>query len=73
MKLQLNLTIQFLLKQGQVELESTEIPDYSDAILINKSIIEELNSAIMVIYVIQRKCKLYKQPLRALLFLQLDT
>ncbi|XP_064000506.1 cilia- and flagella-associated protein 43 [Pogoniulus pusillus] len=47
MKLQLNLTIQFLLKQGQVELEITEIPDYSDAILINKRVIEELNSAIM--------------------------
>ncbi|KFP98074.1 WD repeat-containing protein 96, partial [Haliaeetus albicilla] len=47
MKLQLNLTVQFLLKQGQVELESTEIPDYSDAILINKSVIEELNCSIM--------------------------
>ncbi|KFQ48001.1 WD repeat-containing protein 96, partial [Pelecanus crispus] len=46
MKLQLNLTVQFLLKQGQVELESTEIPDYTDAILINKSVIEELNSSI---------------------------
>ncbi|XP_050755078.1 cilia- and flagella-associated protein 43 [Gymnogyps californianus] len=47
MKFQLNLTVQFLLKQGQVELESTEIPDYSDAILINKSVIEELNCSIM--------------------------
>ncbi|XP_067995516.1 cilia- and flagella-associated protein 43 isoform X1 [Melanerpes formicivorus] len=47
MKLHLNLTIQFLLKQGQVEIESTEIPDYSDAVLINKSVIEELNCAIM--------------------------
>ncbi|XP_068253553.1 cilia- and flagella-associated protein 43 [Nyctibius grandis] len=47
MKLQLNLTIQFLLKQGQVELESAEIPDYTDAILINKSVIEELNRSIM--------------------------
>uniref|UniRef100_A0A8B9F345 CFA43 protein n=1 Tax=Amazona collaria TaxID=241587 RepID=A0A8B9F345_9PSIT len=47
MKLQLNLTIQFLLKQGQVELENTEIPEYSDAILINKSVIEELNRNIM--------------------------
>lgn len=59
MKLQLNLTVQFLLKQGQVELESTEIPDYSDAILINKSVIEELNCSIMVIYTIQRKFKLF--------------
>ncbi|KFO84226.1 WD repeat-containing protein 96, partial [Buceros rhinoceros silvestris] len=47
MKLQLNLTVQFLLKQGQVELESTEIPDYTDAILIYKSVIEELNCSIM--------------------------
>ncbi|XP_009572136.1 PREDICTED: WD repeat-containing protein 96, partial [Fulmarus glacialis] len=47
MKLQLNLTIQFLLKQGQVELESIEIPEYRDAILINKSVIEELNCSIM--------------------------
>ncbi|KAM9012129.1 cilia- and flagella-associated protein 43 isoform 1-T2 [Ara ararauna] len=47
MKLQLNLTIQFLLKQGQVELENTEIPEYSDAVLINKSVIEELNRNIM--------------------------
>uniref|UniRef100_A0A672TRY3 Uncharacterized protein n=1 Tax=Strigops habroptila TaxID=2489341 RepID=A0A672TRY3_STRHB len=61
MKLQLNLTIQFLLKQGQVELENTEIPEYSDAILINKSVIEELNRNIMVIYIIQRKFKLFKQ------------
>ncbi|XP_063194806.1 cilia- and flagella-associated protein 43 [Chroicocephalus ridibundus] len=46
-KLRLNLTVQFLLKQGQVELESTEIPDYTDAILINKAVIEELNCSIM--------------------------
>ncbi|XP_069737532.1 LOW QUALITY PROTEIN: cilia- and flagella-associated protein 43-like [Phaenicophaeus curvirostris] len=46
-KFQRNLTVQFLLKQGQVELESTGIPDYSDAILINRSVIEELNSSIM--------------------------
>ena len=51
-KLQLNLTVQFLLKQGQVELESTEIPDYTDAILIKKNVIEELNCSIMVIYII---------------------
>ncbi|NXM28926.1 CFA43 protein, partial [Oxyruncus cristatus] len=46
MKLQQNLTVQFVLKQGQVELENTEIPDYSDAILIKKSVVEELNSSI---------------------------
>ncbi|KAM9618738.1 cilia- and flagella-associated protein 43 [Trichechus inunguis] len=44
---QLNLTIQILLKQGQVELENFQlILEYSDAILINKSIIEDLNSVV---------------------------
>ncbi|XP_006831543.1 PREDICTED: WD repeat-containing protein 96 [Chrysochloris asiatica] len=44
---QLNLTIQILLKQGQVELENFQLTlDYSDAILINKNIIEDLNSVI---------------------------
>ncbi|XP_027503786.1 cilia- and flagella-associated protein 43 isoform X4 [Corapipo altera] len=46
MKLQQNLIVQFVLKQGQVELENTEIPDYSDAILIKKSVVEELNCSI---------------------------
>ncbi|KAJ8789491.1 hypothetical protein J1605_022018 [Eschrichtius robustus] len=46
-KFQLNLTIQILLKQGQVELENFQLLlDYSDAILINKNIIEDLNSVI---------------------------
>ncbi|XP_059955887.1 cilia- and flagella-associated protein 43 isoform X1 [Mesoplodon densirostris] len=46
-KFQLNLTIQILLKQGQVELENFQLLlDYSDAILINKNIIEALNSVI---------------------------
>ncbi|XP_064287296.1 cilia- and flagella-associated protein 43 isoform X2 [Passer domesticus] len=43
MKLQQNLIVQFLLKQGQVELESTQIPEYSDAVLIDRSVVEELN------------------------------
>uniref|UniRef100_A0A8D2ALT4 Cilia- and flagella-associated protein 43 n=1 Tax=Sciurus vulgaris TaxID=55149 RepID=A0A8D2ALT4_SCIVU len=46
-KFQLDLTIQILLKQGQVELENFQlILEYSDAILINKTIIEDLNSVI---------------------------
>ncbi|XP_030721405.2 cilia- and flagella-associated protein 43 [Globicephala melas] len=46
-KFQLNLTIQILLKQGQVELENFQLLlDYSDAILINKNIVEDLNSVI---------------------------
>ncbi|XP_032047114.1 cilia- and flagella-associated protein 43 [Aythya fuligula] len=48
MKFHLDLTFQFLLKQGQVELEITEIPDYTNAILINRSVVEELNSSITV-------------------------
>ncbi|OWK62341.1 Cilia- and flagella-associated protein 43 [Lonchura striata] len=46
MKLQQNLTVQFLLKQGQVELGSTQIPEYSDAILIDRRVVEELNCAL---------------------------
>ncbi|XP_015722732.1 cilia- and flagella-associated protein 43 [Coturnix japonica] len=46
-KLQLNLTFQFLLKQGQVELESNGIPDYADAIFIKRNVVEELNCDIM--------------------------
>ncbi|XP_053439138.1 cilia- and flagella-associated protein 43 [Nycticebus coucang] len=46
-RFQLNLTIQILLKQGQVELDNFQlILDYPDAILINKTIIEDLNSVI---------------------------
>lgn len=46
-KFQLNLTIQILLKQGQVELENFQLLlEYSDAILINRNIIEDLNSVI---------------------------
>lgn len=49
MRFQLDLMVQFLFKQGQVELEGTNlIPDYTDAILINRTIIEELNSMIWV-------------------------
>ncbi|XP_034352806.1 cilia- and flagella-associated protein 43 isoform X1 [Arvicanthis niloticus] len=44
---QVNLTVQVLLKQGQVELENFQLTlEYSDAILINKNIIEDLNSVI---------------------------
>lgn len=52
MRFQLNLTIQILLKQGQVELENFQLLlEYPDAILINKSIIEDLNSVIRVIII----------------------
>ncbi|XP_008588228.1 PREDICTED: WD repeat-containing protein 96-like isoform X4 [Galeopterus variegatus] len=46
---QLDLTIQILLKQGQVELENFQLTlEYSDAILINKNIIEDLNAVIRI-------------------------
>lgn len=49
-RFQLDLMIQILLKQGQVELENFQLMlEYSDAILINKNIIEDLNSVIRVI------------------------
>lgn len=75
MKLQQNVTVQFLLKQGQVELESTQIPEYSDAVLIDRSVVEELNCALAVIYIVWRKFKISKQmycPSGAQLFLQFD-
>ncbi|KAM4748788.1 cilia- and flagella-associated protein 43 [Rhinophrynus dorsalis] len=47
MKFQLDLTVQFLLKQGQVEVENTDlIPDFEDAILLHRSVIEDFNSTI---------------------------
>ncbi|XP_069467846.1 cilia- and flagella-associated protein 43 [Ambystoma mexicanum] len=47
MKFQLDLTIQFLLKQGQVEVDSGDlIPDYTDSILTHRGVIEDLNSTI---------------------------
>lgn len=47
MKLQHDLVVQFLLKQGQVEIEITDlIPTYEDALLLQRSAIEELNHLI---------------------------
>lgn len=43
----LNLEVQFLLKQGQVEVDMGKfIPDFSDSVLVHRSCIEELNSQI---------------------------
>ncbi|KAM9809207.1 cilia- and flagella-associated protein 43 isoform 2-T7 [Syngnathus typhle] len=42
-----DITVQFLLKQGQVEVTNMDlIPDYSDSILIHRSKVEELNQMI---------------------------
>ncbi|XP_075065290.1 cilia- and flagella-associated protein 43 isoform X2 [Mixophyes fleayi] len=47
MKFQLDLTVQFILKQGQVEVENGNlIPNYADAILLHRSVIEDLNNTI---------------------------
>ncbi|KAJ1140683.1 hypothetical protein NDU88_007031 [Pleurodeles waltl] len=47
MKFQLDLTVQFLLKQGQVEVDSSDlIPNYSDCVLLHRGVIEDLNSTI---------------------------
>ncbi|XP_074140961.1 cilia- and flagella-associated protein 43-like [Sminthopsis crassicaudata] len=44
---QVDLTVQFLLKQGQVETEDLQFMiGYSDFIIINRSIIEDLNKAV---------------------------
>jgi hypothetical protein len=45
----LNLEIQFLLKQGQVEMDMDNfIPDFSGSVLVHRSRIEELNGQIKV-------------------------
>ena len=45
----LNLEVQFLLKQGQVEVDMGKfIPDFSDSVLVHRSCIEELNGQIKV-------------------------
>ncbi|XP_074089862.1 cilia- and flagella-associated protein 43-like isoform X4 [Macrotis lagotis] len=44
---EMNLTIQFLLKQGQVEVENFHFKfDFSDTIIISRNIIEDLNNTI---------------------------
>ncbi|XP_051837318.1 cilia- and flagella-associated protein 43-like [Antechinus flavipes] len=44
---QMDLTVQFLLKQGQVEAEELQFMiGFSDYIIINRSIIEDLNKAV---------------------------
>ena len=45
----LNLEIQFLLKQGQVEMQMNSfIPNYSSSVMVHRSKIEELNTQIKV-------------------------
>ncbi|XP_078421122.1 cilia- and flagella-associated protein 43 isoform X2 [Cetorhinus maximus] len=47
---QLNLMVQLVLKQGQVEVLSSDfIPDYSNSILLHKGVVEDLNSTIQLL------------------------
>ena len=48
----LNLEVQVLVKQGQVEVKNTVpdcplIPDFSDAVLVHRGVVEQLNSCIL--------------------------
>ncbi|XP_036592448.1 cilia- and flagella-associated protein 43-like [Trichosurus vulpecula] len=46
---QVDLTVQFLLKQGQVETENFHfVLDYSESVIITRSVIEDLNNSIRV-------------------------
>ncbi|XP_051935831.1 cilia- and flagella-associated protein 43 [Hippocampus zosterae] len=45
-----DITVQFLLKQGQVEVTNTDlIPDYSESILLHRGKVEELNHTILTL------------------------
>ncbi|KAK1791764.1 hypothetical protein P4O66_013741 [Electrophorus voltai] len=47
MKFYLDIMVQILIKQGQVEVETGEfIADYSDSLLLHRSVVEDLNSTI---------------------------
>ncbi|XP_060697788.1 cilia- and flagella-associated protein 43 [Hemiscyllium ocellatum] len=47
---QLNLMVQLVLKQGQVEVTSSDfIPDYSNSIFLHKGGVEDLNSTIQLL------------------------
>ncbi|GCB74864.1 hypothetical protein scyTo_0020275, partial [Scyliorhinus torazame] len=49
-QLQLNLMVQLVLKQGQVEVQSSDFtPDYSNSILLHKGVVEDLNSTIQLL------------------------
>ena len=45
----MDIMIQVLLKQGQVEMPTTDFtPDFSDCVLLDRSVVEDLNSSIRV-------------------------
>lgn len=51
--------VQVVLQQGQVEVEAKDfIADYEDALLIHRSVIEDLNSTIRVLRKLKRSVHL---------------
>lgn len=49
MRFRLDSMVQIVLQQGQVEVEAGEfIADFTDALLIHRGVIEDLNSTIRV-------------------------
>jgi hypothetical protein len=67
----INTEIQFLLKQGQVEIDTSSIsPDFTDSILIHRSNIEELNNQIKALGEVKLasmvECKDFKKGIRIL-------
>lgn len=45
----MNIMVQVILKQGQVEVGTTDLgPDYTSAVLIHRNVVEELNGTIRV-------------------------
>ncbi|XP_073337399.1 cilia- and flagella-associated protein 43 [Pagrus major] len=45
-----DIMVQVLLKQGQVEVSTTDLtPDYTDSVLLHRSVVEDLNSSIRTI------------------------
>ncbi|EDV20844.1 uncharacterized protein TRIADDRAFT_60769 [Trichoplax adhaerens] len=70
-KFMINISIQFLLKQGQVEVYSDDfVPDYSDSILIHRSVIEDLNATIRLLgeakVSIMNDCKNFRKNIHSL-------
>ncbi|XP_072883182.1 cilia- and flagella-associated protein 43 isoform X1 [Hemitrygon akajei] len=68
---QLNLMIQLVLKQGQVEVLGDDfILDYSSSLLLNKSVVEDLNNTIQLLgekkVVIMVECKDFKKGIAQL-------
>lgn len=44
-----DILVQFVLKQGQLEVSTTDLtPDYTDSVLLHRSVVEDLNNSIRV-------------------------